>query len=555
MLDNLGGSDMSESPVEEEQNKPAEPEPRIETGPYGYRLKLRLENQQMECLADLEPIEQAPPPQSSTDKTKKTTTENNFPLSVDFPLPARLTPAELFDILKKNGVTRTIDFEALYLLCAAAEEGASQQGVLLAQGVESEAGADGWFEMAVKAPGEDPEFDEDEQGNVDLRTLHSHTEVEQGQKLGTVHPPQEGSAGITANDLPIPAERGKPFKLLAGDGVVIKYDGRVAFAEKAGRALLNKQTLSVVDELVISGDLDLNTGNIDFHGFVEIRGDVPDDFTIKASKGIQVAGAVGACQLEAGGPIEIGSMAGKEIGRIICQGDLTTSYLNQVSVACHGNVLVANEIRNSQVKATGRIVVERGSIIGGKALALEGIEAKILGATSCVRTHLVAGRYFPDADRFDYLHQRLQEINHQVKAIHEALGPLERIKELSEALGSSSERRLTILNEQWEKLEVEKEQVEAELRASSQQTFGSCNPKVNALTTINEGVIVCLGQSSERFNSKISGPVSLIENTRQGGLRHLGLSPLSTSAALIEDAMLLEERCREEQQATESEKN
>ncbi len=185
---------------------------------------------------------------------------------------------------------------------------------------------------------------------------------------------------------------------------------------------------------MIAGDLDLKTGNIDFHGFVEIRGDVPDDFSIKASKGMKISGNVGACRLEAGGPVEIGSMAGKEIGQILCHGDLKASYLNLASVACHGNVLASNEIRNSQIKSTGQIIVERGSIIGGKAVALEGIEAKILGAMSCVLTQLVAGVYFPDVDRFDYLHQRLRELNAQIKAIHDALGPLKHINNLNEAL-------------------------------------------------------------------------------------------------------------------------
>ncbi|MCF6179350.1 MAG: FapA family protein [Geopsychrobacter sp.] len=397
---------------------------------------------------------------------------------------------------------------------------------------------DGWFELDVKTPGNQPEYRADEKGNVDLRTLYTCTEIIPDQKLGIVHPPQDGVAGLTANGLTIPAERGKPFDLIAGEGVILKYDNRIAFAEKSGRALFDKKTLSVVDELVISGDLDLKVGNIDFHGFVEISGDVPDDFSVKASKGVRIAGTIGACQIDAGGSIEIGSMVGKNVGQILCQGDLHANYLNQTNVICYGNVFVVNEIRNSQIKSTGKIVVERGSIIGGRCVALEGIEAKNLGATSCVQTDLVAGVYFPDDDRFNYLFRRLQEINDQLKSIYEALGPLERLKEQSESLVNAVQLRLTILSEQWEKLEQEKEQVTAELGASKPQVFSCCNPKINALTVLNEGVVVHLGQALEKIKTEMSGPLTLIENTREGGLRFLSLSPLNQQAAEIEAEIL-----------------
>jgi hypothetical protein len=51
-------------------------------------------------------------------------------------------------------------------------------------------------------------------------------------------------------------------------------------------------------------------------------------------------------------------------------------------------------------------------------------------------------------------------------------------------------------------------------------------------------VVVCLGQSSEKFTRERSGPLTLIENTREGGLRHLSHSPLNQSAILLEKQIL-----------------
>ena len=191
-----------------------------------------------------------------------------------------------------------------------------------------------------------------------------------------------------------------PCQLTAGEGVELKFNDRAAFATKAGRAVYDRNRLSVVDSILVRGNVDLTIGNINFNGSVEIKGDVPDDFDVKSSQDLVVRGTAGACHIESGGSMTLGSMAGKEIGEIVCKGDLHVGYLNQVTVHCFGDVIVKNEIRNSLVKATGRVVVERGAIIGGETIAYCGIEASILGAVSGLRTVLAAGRYFPRCRSF-----------------------------------------------------------------------------------------------------------------------------------------------------------
>lgn len=530
----------------------------------GYHLWLRLTDNQMECRADFQPIfpkpeldeldEPAAEPvvaeadeqADSEDSVESAEEPLSEPLTEEAeesaeaqsPLPPVITPVELIQLLHRYNIKEGVDFAALYQFCALAAERREQQEVMLARGREPISGKDGWFELVVKTTGEVAEFQEDERGKVDLRTRHAFTEIMAGQKIGILHPPQEGTRGQTVHGLPIPAERGRIYSLVAGEGVELKYDGRVAFAVRDGRALLERQVLTVVDQLVVSGDLDLKVGNIEFNGFVAVKGDVLDDFHIKASKGIEVSGVVGACKLESDGPVAIGSMAGKEIGQIICRGDLVVGFLNQANVQCYGDVLVTNEIRNSIVKATGKIIVERGSIIGGSCVALEGIEAKVLGATSGVATSLRAGVYFPDVERFDYLHQQLHKVEAQIGRLRAAIGPLERISDLD----GTTEKRLTILTEQWEKLEIEKDELKAELAASTRQEQKSSNPKINAVSKLMEGVTIKLGHSSEKFKIERNGPLSIIENTKKGGFRFLGLTPLQKVAEELEREVIEEEK-------------
>ena len=248
-----------------------------------------------------------------------------------------ISPSELIDLLSKHDVKEGVDLEEVAKFCSKAAMGINQENILIARGTEPTTGKDGWLELTVKTAG-DADFTEDAKGNVDLRTLNTFTNIEADQQIGIIHPPEFGAAGSTVQGIPIPALEGQPLKLIAGEGVQLSNDGTSALSTCGGRVVFNGQTLSVAEEFVVSGDVDLSVGNIDFNGVVEIKGDVLDDFNIRASKGIRITGAVGACRLESGGPVEIGSMAGLGKGLIRCHGGLRAKYLNQAQVECWGNV-------------------------------------------------------------------------------------------------------------------------------------------------------------------------------------------------------------------------
>jgi len=481
-----------------------------------YRLSLHLENEQMECAVRLQVF--LPPEQT------------------DFSL--LLSPPELIWFLTQNNIIESIDYSALYEFCASIELRDIPESYVIARGRAPEKGANGWFELAVKIGDDEQEFVDDGTGHVDFKTLNAYSEIEAGHKLGTVHPPQQGVPGITVIGTPVAADAGDVYELIAGEGVELKFNDRVAFATKSGRALSEKNRISVVDQLVISGDLDLSVGNIDFNGFVEIKGEIPDDYQVKSTKGIKVGGLVGACRLESQGTIEITSMAGKGSGEIICHGDLYARFLNQVSVSAYGDVYVSNEVRNSVVKSTGKIIVEKGSVIGGICTAMEGIETKMAGTSSGQKTQLIAGVYFPDNDRFEYLRQELLTLNRQIDSLNDGLIPLVNYVKRHPTAGEMTFKRLQILQEKMCQLVKQKEKLSAEVIASAPQQFKSQNPKINIHKSLMEGVSITLGHSFEEIRHTRTGPLSIIENSEDGGLRYLSLTPLQIHASVVEEELL-----------------
>lgn len=459
-----------------------------------------------------------------------------------------ITPAELINLLKMLDISEALDLEKLAIFCTDAANGDDPKNFLLASGIEPTPGNDGYFELFVDTGDDDVELEEDDQGRVNFKNIQAFTNVQPEQLIGTIYPPERGTAGKTITGLPIPAPLGQPARLIAGEGVEIRTDGTEAVAVKAGRVTFENNILAIVEEFVVSGNVDLKVGHISFNGFVEIKGDVLDDFNIKATKGISVSGAVGACQLISDGPVTIGSMAGMGFGLIRCKGDLTARYLNHVTVECWGDVHVANEIRNATIKSTGSINVATGLITGGQAVALEGIEAKLFGSKSGVKTYLTSGVYFPETDRLHFLRTRLKSIAYQLSKISETVPALQKkpLAKMRPALREAIELRINILSERQINITAEQEALSEELGKFKTAGHPTENAKINVLTSMKEGVVINLGETTEEVKMEINGPVSIIENSQTEGLRQLTHSPLKITAQKLEEEVMQEELAEEQ---------
>lgn len=475
----------------------------------GYHLVIELHQEEMECRASVE---------------------------IDDPQQAPLA-SKLITRLKSKLAPDTIDEEQVALLCESVARGYSEHKFLIARGKQASRGPDGWFEFAVRTADAEAEYLSDARGTVDLRTRHTFSNIEPGMLIGTIHPPEVGEPGHTVTGLPIPALQGEPLQLIAGEGVEIREENQV-FALRSGRAVFEDNRLSISDEYIIGGDLDLSVGNIDFQGFVEIKGDVLDDFSVRASKGIKVNGSVGTSRLESEGSVQIGSMSGGAESLVRCGGDLIAKHLNGVTVEALGNVLVSSEIRNSLVKSGGRVSVDRGTIAGGTTIALEGIEARQVGTPSGLATRLIAGVYFPDEDLLDNLRRSLQGIEQQLERVSNTLGPTRRQIPTNSALQDALAVRIRVLSQRLDKLKIVQQSLSEQITNFKRQEQPSANPKINILKSLMEGTIIRLGRTIFDVQHERNTPTSIIEAQRTGELKFLSLTPLRISAGQLQSAEL-----------------
>ena len=166
----------------------------------------------------------------------------------------------------------------------------------------------------------------------------------------------------------------------------VRLEGKdVLYPLKNGAVHYVGDTIAVYDVLEIKGDVNFNTGNIDFDGYVNIKGTVEDNFIVKATKDVEISGVygIGGVNLieSTEGSIYIrGGVAGKNKAKIKCKGNLYAKFIADAEVICEGSVYVGFYIRNSRIRAT-QVIVEsgRGQIVGGLIDADVRVESADIG--------------------------------------------------------------------------------------------------------------------------------------------------------------------------------
>jgi uncharacterized protein (DUF342 family) len=158
---------------------------------------------------------------------------------------------------------------------------------------------------------------------------------------------------------------------------------------------VNKRTISVLPVAVIQGDVNYETGNIDFNGSVHIKGSVLPGFSVKAAADIIIENSVEDAYIEARGDVTVKmGVVGKEQVKVVAGGNVAAKYLLNAKVEAEKDIIVEDSIINCEVFANNAIsvVAKNGKIIGGKTTALYDIISNVSGAPNETPTTLSVGR-------------------------------------------------------------------------------------------------------------------------------------------------------------------
>ena len=435
----------------------------------------------------------------------------------------RLKTKHLLKELARCGITQGILKDEVDAFCEAVKNPPVATH-LLAKGIPPGPGRNGWLELLVKLGDDDSRLQEDEDGRIDFHAQQFFGMVEPGAAIAAIHPPAPGEPGRTVSGEPVPSAPGKPLQLKVGEGARLEDDGLHVVSEMVGRVICDGHNIAVSEAFIVPGNVDFTTGHIDFNGLVEIRGDVLDDFNVRAGKGLKVHGNIGVCHIESDGNIEINGMAGKGRGHIKCGANLLARYLNDVIAFCHGDIIVQNEILNCHLHAGGAILVTNGMIVGGECIAYSGIEAHKIGAVSGVATKVAAGIDYLELCRKNELCGQLTAIDKEIDYIKNTLGPAHEQTPAIDDLPAAIKRLRLRLDE----LKADRQQLRGQIEAAAAKPAASLTTaaQINVRGRLNEKTIITLGETTEKIRYEREGPFSIIERQDGRTLEFITLRPL-----------------------------
>ncbi|MFW5807776.1 MAG: DUF342 domain-containing protein, partial [Spirochaetota bacterium] len=233
-------------------------------------------------------------------------------------------------------------------------------------------------------------------GHIDYREVGTIQEVKKGTPLLKRYPKVQPENGYTIYGEKANAEMLPPKGLAKGDNLVPSHnDPDIFVAGVDGCIQKQNRKVSVLEMAIVSGDVDYESGNIDFSGTVEIKGNVLPGFQVKAGGDITIWGNIDDAVVESGGSLTVRQgIAGKGNTRVICDGGLFAKYIVNSTVESKGNITVDESIINSHIFSNDKVLVtsDHSKIMGGKVMARHRIEVASTGSNKETLTEVMVGR-------------------------------------------------------------------------------------------------------------------------------------------------------------------
>jgi len=219
----------------------------------------------------------------------------------------KLPPATLEEILNElaaAGITTGINQQN----CQEAANCREEKEFLIAEGTPYTPGKDAQVKLFFN-PQEKFTVEFTKENIVDFRKRFTYNCVEKGEVLAQKIPPVPGTPGISIFGRPVNPPLPKDIRLIAGKGARVDENAHLVYAAESGlpkaRISGNRAYFEVEKVLIINGDVDISTGNIEFKGDVFINGSVCETMSVKATGNIDVTKDVTYATVCASGSLKV----------------------------------------------------------------------------------------------------------------------------------------------------------------------------------------------------------------------------------------------------------
>ena len=231
---------------------------------------------------------------------------------------------------------------------------------------------------------------EDEQGVVDYKNLGLVNNIVEGTPIAEINPPTEGTPGTDITGKRVAQKPGVPAKYNIGSGTALINDDTQIIASTSGNLVFKNGAFNVEEKIVINGDVDVSSGNIDFIGDVMIKGGVFEGFRVASKRSVTIMGLVTSAEIFADGNVTV--KGGVINSKIVSRQNVKVGFCENSTITADGSIespsFVGGELFAAEkIIATGG----KGIMVGGKYTALNGVEASVIGSENYTKTVVTLG--------------------------------------------------------------------------------------------------------------------------------------------------------------------
>jgi uncharacterized protein len=422
---------------------------------------------------------------------------------------------EILNELRVHGIVFGIDTTALDEMIAAS---AIEKQVLIAKGVPPQPGIPGKIEILIDVSSiGKPKVLAD--GRVDYHNISYVLNVRKGELLARRIPPVPGQEGHSVLGTPLPPPSPGDVKLKQGSGTLISStDPDTLIAEFDGGIWIERDgTIEVHKAKKIPGDIDYQTGDINFTGDLSVMGTVRAGFSVETQGSLYIGDSVEDCKIKSRGNIVIkGGAFGAGAGAIECKGAISIRHVENFRVASSGEITVVEDIVHGTVHGGG--CVRARSILGGSVASAVGVVADTIGSVAEVKTVIDIGMKYERLQRRYELLRKTASLTTEIGESKERI--FQAVRDALDEKGflsSEAQKALAALKLKTLELNRACAVTQAELESLERISVDQENPFVKALT-IFPNTLVKFGAGEQLIREK---------------MERVRLSPMEKGAAVI----------------------
>lgn len=371
---------------------------------------------------------------------------------------------ELMEKLEKLGVILGVKTSVL--------EGELQAGkrYIIAEGIPPVDGHDSVIKM-YEMKETKPEVNQD--GSVDFYDLKLINSVKSGEWLGERIDATEGTPGKTVKGVPVNPTKGKNYSLnydKTNIDEVVEGNKTVLYSKIDGAVSFRDGKITVSNHLEYGGDVDFSTGNVNFDGFVTIKGTIADGFSVIATKDIEINSELGIGNVKeivsTNGSIYIrGGISPK--GRVLIRAakNVFTKFTDNADIIAGESVHIGFYCINSVINARELVLdSSKGQIIGGTIQVEIRVSSPVIGSEMERKTHVEVTGFDRRAvqTELDKITNKITELKthqQQLKVIISHMGDVNKLDPIKRKEYSGQIQNMITLKDQLKELEEKRKSI------------------------------------------------------------------------------------------------